>query len=100
MQSEYAQHDRTFSIGEIDGQSRQILAQNPTTWAIRFSNRKITWSLKSRCYPRQQGAAERSMSWMVTQLFSEVASHPTRTVVGGRCVAPWLDYSRLVRARA
>ena len=37
----------------------------------------MTWSLKSRCYPQQQAAAERSMSRMVTQLHSDVASRPT-----------------------
>ena len=34
--------------------------------------------LKARCSPRQQTTAERPMSWMVTQLYSVVASHPTR----------------------
>ena len=35
-------------------------------------------SLNPICSPRQQTAAERSMSWMVTQLYSVVASRPTR----------------------
>ena len=37
----------------------------------------MAWSLNSRCYLRQQAAAERSMSWMVTHLYSDVASRPT-----------------------
>ena len=60
------------------GPKSDDLARNLTTWAIRFSNRKMAWSLDSRCYPRQQAAAERSTRWMVTQLYSEVASHPAR----------------------
>ena len=36
-------------------------------------------SLNSTYYPRQQAAAERSMSWMVTKLDSDVASRPTRS---------------------
>ena len=68
-----------FSISESDDPRRQILAQNPATWAIRFSNRKMAWSLNSICYPRQQAAAERSMSWMVTQLDSDVTSRPMRS---------------------
>ena len=67
-----------FSISESDDPRRQILAQNPATWAIRFSNRKMAWSLNSICYPRQQAAAERSMSWMVTQRYSDVSSRLTR----------------------
>ena len=55
-----------FSIWESDDPSRRILGQNPTTRIIIFSNRKTACSLNSRCYPRQQTAAERSMSWMVT----------------------------------
>ena len=54
-------------------------AKNPTTWVIRFSNRKMVCSLNSRCYPLQQTAVliARSMSWMATQLYSHVASRPT-----------------------
>ena len=48
---------------------------------FRFENptAQVAWSLTSRCYPRQRAAAERSMSWMVTQLYRDVASHPTRS---------------------
>ena len=38
---------------------------------------------------------QNSMSWMVTQLYSDVASRPAL----GR-VPPWPDYNRLARARA
>ena len=55
------------------------VAQNPTTWAIRLSNRKMAWSLNSICYPRQQAAAERSMIRTVTKLHDDVASRPTRS---------------------
>ena len=51
--------------------------QNPTTWVISSSYRKMASSLNSRCSPPQQTAAEISMSWMVTQLYSVVASRPT-----------------------
>ena len=39
----------------------------------------MAWALNSRWYPRQQVAAERPVSWMVTQLDSDVASRPTRS---------------------
>ena len=64
-------------------------AQNPTTRVIRFSNGKMEWSLNSRCYLRQQAAAERSMSWIVTKLYNNVASRPT-----WRGVSPWPGYIR------
>ena len=38
----------------------------------------MAWSPNSRCYARQQAAAERSMSWVVTQPDSDVASRPTQ----------------------
>ena len=77
-----------FSIWEIDDPSRRILARNPTTWVIRFLNRKMACSLNSRCYPwRQQTAAERSMSWKVTQLYSGVASSRT---LGRRAARPFV----------
>ena len=62
------------------GPKSELLAPNPTTaWVIRSSNRKLAWSLNSRCYPQQQAATERSMSWGVTQLCSDVASLPARS---------------------
>ena len=39
----------------------------------------MVWSPASICYTRKQAAAERSMSRMVTQLLSDVASSPTRS---------------------
>ena len=61
-----------------------------------FSNRKMSWSLNTRCCQRHQVAAERSMSWMVTQLYSDAASRPT----SGRLAAPpGPDCSRVARAR-
>ena len=80
MRSEYAISDRRkhpfeYPIAKI---VHPILAQNPTTRVIRFSCRKMAGPLNSRCCPRQQAAAKRSMSRMVTQLYSDVASRPTR----------------------
>ena len=77
MQSKYAESDRKFFDLRIRWPKSSDFG--PRILAIRFSNRKMAWSLNSRCYPRQQAAAEQSMSWMVTQLYSDVASHPTRS---------------------
>ena len=67
-----------FSDWESNGPRRQGFAQNPTTWPLRSSDRKRARSKNSRDYLRQQAVAERSMYWMVTQLYSDVASRPTR----------------------
>ena len=40
---------------------------------------KMACSLNSKYYPGQQAAAERPISWMVTQMDSDIASHPTRS---------------------
>ena len=65
-------------------------------WSITFSSRKHAGSLSSRCYPRKRAAAERSISWMVTQrrCFPPAA----QSAVGASL--SWLDCSRLARIRA
>ena len=47
MQSKYAKSDRKQIDWESEDPSLRILAQNPTTWVIRFPNRKINGILSS-----------------------------------------------------
>ena len=64
MQSKYAKSDRIFV--RFGNPKAQVVG----FWAtirrlgssVFFSNGNMEWSLNSRCYPRRQAAAERSMS--------------------------------------
>ena len=50
----------------------------------------MEWPLNSTCYPRQEPAAERSMSWMVTQLYCDIACLVTRSRWATRlCATGW-----------
>ena len=69
---------RTWMCTFIRQSASSDFCPKPDDWGINFFNRKMAWSLNSICYPRQRAAAE-SMSWMMTQLCSDVASRPTRS---------------------
>ena len=85
MQSKNAKSDRNFFDLRIRLPKLSDFGPQSDDVGHHFSNRKMACSLNSRCYPRQQTAAERSMSWIVTQLCSDVASRPT---LGRRAARP------------
>ena len=84
MLCEYARPDRLFF--RFDNPMAQVVRFSRIVQRLRPSDiqsRKRAWSLNSICFPPQQAAAEQWMNWMVTQLYSDVASRHDTQSTGG-----------------
>ena len=96
MQSKCAKSDRIFFDLRIRGPKPSDFDPKSDDLGYQIFKSKNCMLSKFKILSTQQAAAERSMSWMETQLYSNVASRPTL----GRHVPPWPDYSCLAWARA
>ena len=93
-----AKSDRIFSDWRIRWPKSSDFGQNSDDLSHKIFESKngMVSKFQGVIHNQRAAAAKRSMSWMVTQLYSDVVSRPTR----GRRVFPCSHYNRLARARA